>query len=481
MDSQSAFQAEFDFLGSLPIVVEPATEKVSSDAGLLPFRQLDEGLGLTQQFADALTDRRDVGRLDHTFLEMVRMRVFGILADYPDQNDHDVLRSDPIFKLICNRSIDDCDLASQPTLSRFENAIDTPCFFRLDETLIDQFLAAFDKPPSQLTLDLDAFDDPTHGQQQLTFFHGYYDQYQYLPRVMTCAENDRVLNAALLHGSAHASLAADEDLETVVVRLRQQWPGVRLHFRGDSGFGVPAMYAACERLDIDYTIGLGMNSRLKKLSENTLTTAVKQFETTGQPQRLFCAFWYRADSWPAQRWVIVKCEANAQGTNRRAIVTNRPGAFVLPEAAYDEYADRGESENRNKELKVGLETDRLSDHRYFANLFRLHLHIAAYHLLVAMRAVTAEPPSPIPSPSTEEPLPTEALAGQRRRAWHNRRRRHDPLGEGQPCTWRTRLIKVAATVRQTTRRFVVQLSSSWPYLNHYRRVAEQLAAALDSG
>jgi len=486
MDSQTAFEFSLDFGRSKPVVVEPSSAQVSSDGGLLLFRQLDEQLGLTEQFAATLTDPRDADRIEHSFLEMVRMRVYGILADYPDQNDHDVLRSDPVFKLLCNRSIDAADLASQPTLSRFENAVGVPCFFRLDDLLIDHFIDSFDRPPRHLTLDLDVFDDPTHGEQQLTFFHGYYDQYQYLPRVMTCAENDRVLNACLLYGSSHPALAADDDLEKVVQRLRQAWPGVQLHFRADSGFSVPRMYQACERLGVHYTIGLGMNPRLKRLSENTLKTAIERYEATGQPQRLFCAFWYRAESWPAQRWVIVKCEANAQGTNRRAVVTNRPGAFVLPEAAYDDYTNRGESENRNKELKDGLETDRLSDHRYFANLFRFHLHLAAYHLLVAMRTAVADPPSPIPGKSMPgESMPTEALPGPRRRAWHNRRREHDPLGEGQPCTWRTRLIKVAATVRETTRRVIVQLSSSWPYLNHYRRVVQQLLGAprpsFDSG
>jgi hypothetical protein len=472
MDSQSDFQVCFDFLSSKPIVVESSAARVSSDAGLLPFRQLDERIGLTRRFAEALTDRRDQGRIDHSFLEMVRMRVYGILADYPDQNDHDVLRSDPIFKLLCNRSISDDDLASQPTLSRFENAIDVRCFFRLRDRLIDHFIASFDEPPRHVTLDIDPFDDPTHGDQQLTFFHGYYDQYQYLPRAITCAENDVVVDICLLYGTAHPALGADDDLEYVVGRLREAWPGVRIHVRGDAGFGVPAMYAACERLDVDYTFGFSMNPRLKKISENTLETAVRRFEATGEPQRQFCAFWYKADSWPAQRWVIVKCEANAQGTNRRAVVTNRPGAFVLPEATYDAYTDRGESENRNKELKDGLAADRLSDHRYFANLFRLYLHTVAYLLLVRMRHAVADPPS---TPSDD--VPTEALAGPRRRAWHNRRREHDPLGEAHPCTWRTRLIKVGATVRESTRRVVVQLSSSWPYLAHYRQVAERLLVA----
>jgi hypothetical protein len=473
MVPQSAFQLTLDFLTSKPIVVEPSAEQVSSDAGLLPFRQLDERLGLTRQFADALEDRRSADHIDHSFLEMTRMRIYGILADYADQNDHDMLRSDPIFKLLCDRSIDDDDLASQPTLSRFENAIAVRSFFRLRDILLDQFIASFDKPPRRLTLDIDPFDDPTHGQQQLTFFHGYYEQYQYLARAITCAENDLVVAVCLLHGTADAALGAPDDLEYVIGRLRAAWPGVRIHLRGDSGFGKPIMYEAGEQLEIDYTLGIGMNERLKKASKVLLEQAVSQWEASGEPQRLFTAFWYRADSWPAQRWVVVKCEANAQGTNRRAVVTNRPGATVLPGAAYDAYADRGESENRNKELKRGLLADRLSDHRYFANLFRLHLHTAAYNLLVHMRRLVADPP---PEPRGED-VPVEALGGRRRRNWHNHRRERDPLGEGQPCTWRTRLIKVAARVRETTRRVVVELSASWPYQHHFQNVVQCLLAS----
>ncbi len=470
MDGQSAFLLAFDFGTSKPVVVEPSAAQVSSDAGLIPFRQLDEQLGLTEQLVECLTDRRHVGYVCHTFLEMVRMRTYGILADYADQNDHDLLRSDPVFKVICGRSIHDDDLASQPTLSRFENAIGPRSFFHLRDMLIDQFIASFDQPPQRLTLDIDPFDDPTHGHQQLTFFHGYYQQYQYLPRVITCAENDLVLNVTLLYGSAHPALGADEDLEYVVRRLREAWPGVEIHVRADSGFGVPAMYDTGEQLDVDYTFGIGMNARLKKYSDLLLETALARYEASGQPQRLFTAFWYRAESWPAQRWVVVKCEANGQGTNRRAVVTNRPGAFILPGAAYDAYADRGESENRNKELKLGLAADRLSDHRYFANLFRLYLHTAAYILLIRMRQVVE---MPLSQDATQE-VPLKALSGRSRRAHHNRRRTHDPLGQGQPCTWRTRLIKVAALVYESTRRVVVRLSASWPYLGHYQQVGQRV-------
>ena len=189
------------------------------------------------------------------------------------------------------------------------------------------------------------------------------------------------------------------------------------------------MYQACEQLNIYYTLGIGMNATLKKASDALLAEAVAQWQATGQAQRLFTALEYQAQSWSTSRWVVIKCEANAEGTNRRAVVSNRPGMTVLPGAVYDAYAERGESENRNKELKRGLQADRLSDHRYFANLFRLYLHAAAYNLLARMRQVVADPPA---EPESHE-MPNEALGGTQRRDWHNHRREHDPLGEGQPA------------------------------------------------
>lgn len=478
---QSAWQKSFDFLGSKPIVVEPVEEHLTSDAGLLPIRQFDEQIGLTAQFAAALRDPRFGPFVDHSFAEMARTRIYGILAGYADQNDHDQLRYDPVFKLLAGRSPSDDELASQPTLSRFENAINIPSLWRLRDVLIDQFLASFPEPPRRLTFDIDTFDDPTHGDQQLTFFHGYYEQYQYQPRLITCAQNDLVVMACLLHGTAHAALGADDDLQYLVGRLRAKWPDVVIELRGDSGMAVPAMYDVCERLDVQYAFGLRLNPVLKRQSDALLAEAVEQYEQTGQPQRLFTAFWYQAGSWALPRWVVVKAEAHAAGTNRRAVVSNRPGGRVLPQAAYDEYANRGESENRNKEIKCGLEADRLSDHRYLANLFRLYLHSAALNLLVRLRNHVADPPPQ--NPAAE--LPREALAGYARRRFFNQRRDRDPLGEGHACTWRMRLIKVAARVIETTRRIVVRLSGSWPHLDHYRRVSQQILdlspPALESG
>jgi hypothetical protein len=470
MSIQPARQLHFDFFEPLPVVVEVSAAPLSSDAGLLPIRQFDERIGLTGQFAAALNDPRDPELTEHSFAEMVRMRIYGILADYEDQNDHDTLRCDPIFKLVAGRSPRAAELASQPTLSRFENAIDIPSLKHLRDVFIDQFLASFAIPPRHLTFDVDAVDDPAHGAQQLVLFHGYFEQYQYLPLVITCADNDQVVMLSLRHGSAHAALGADDDLEYLTGRLRQVWPNVHIHVRGDAGCGVPWMYHVCERLVIDYTFGLSANPVLQRQTEVLLAEAVRRFEQTRVPQRLFTGFWYQAGTWPQPRWVIAKVEANAQGTNRRFIVSNRLGAHAWIEPTYDDYAMRGESENRNKELKRDLAMDRLSDHRFLANYFRLYLHGAALNLIVRLRREIADPPP------VEGLLPAEALTGEARQRYQRLRRRRDPLGKGQPWTWRTLLIKVAATVVVSTRRVLVLLSGSWPHIDYYRHVSVRVSA-----
>ncbi len=485
MSTQAVAQISFGFFSRLPVVVEAQDVQASSDAGILPLRQFDDQLGLTERFIACLNDPRIAEQVDHPLAEMVRQRLYGILAGYEDCNDHDTLRGDPVFKLVSGRAPHDPrDLASQPTLSRFENAVDVDTLFRLQDFFLDEFLRSFAHPPGSLTLDFDAVDDPCHGQQQLALFHGFYDQYQYLPLVISCAETKQVLRVALRHGTAHAALGADDDLVEIVTRLRQAWPDVHLHVRGDAGFAVPRLYELCERLELDYSFGLASNPVLQRASDDLLQQAVQQFAQTGQPQRRFTQLLYRANSWPNPRRVIVKAECHRPGTNRRFVVTNRPGAAVLPEAAYDEYAARGESENRNKELKCDLAADRLSCQRFLANYFRLCLHGAALNLLVQLRAVVAAPPAlrtwdesdaervPVADPG----LPVAALTGGERRRYHNYRQRQDPLGQGHLPTWQRLLIKVAGQVLQSARRILVRVPAHWPHLSYFRHVCERIRA-----
>jgi len=486
MSEQSVDQICFDFLGRLPIVVEAKEVDVSSDAGILPLRQFDGQIGFTQRFIDCLEDPRDPDQIEHTFPEMVRQRIFGILAGYEDCNDHDTLRSDAAFKIVAGRQPQDDDLASQPTLSRFENAINIPSLWRLHDFFIDEFIRSFSEPPARITLDLDAMDDPCHGQQQLVLFHGFYEQYQYLPLIISCDETQQILWAALRPGTVHAALGADDDLEHIVNRLRQTWSDVEIHVRGDSGFAMPWMFAVCERLQLTYTFGIAANAVLKRATEGLLQRAIEQFEKTGEPARVFDQMLYRAGKWKNARRVIAKAECNRIGTNLRFIVTNRDGAAVLPEACYDDYAQRGESENRHKELKEGFAGDRLSCHRFLANYFRLQLYVAGLNLLIQLRPFIADPPAlrakdeydpghervPVEDPT----LPVEVLADEERRRYQNYRRRKDPLGRGQIDTWRTMLIKVAGQVTQTVRRILVTLPAHWPHLDWFRHVCQRIAA-----
>lgn len=470
MSLQSVGDLSLDFLPSHPVKFEISSAPLSTDAGLLLVRQFDEQIGLTERFAKALSDARDRSLTTQGIKDMVRQRIYGIIAGYEDQNDHDTLRYDPVFKLIADRLPDGADLASQPTLSRFENAVTIADLWRLRNVLVEEFLQSFDAPPLHVTFDMDAFDDPTHGQQQLTMYHGYYEQHQYLPIAITCAENDMVALVGLRHGTCHASLGADDDLQYLVGRLREVWPDVHIVVRADSGFATPLMYKICDDLGITFTIGLGMNSRLKKLSEELLNQAVNAYAETQQAQRLFLPIEYQADSWPAPRPVVIKVEANAQGTNRRAVVTNRLGWSVEPQATYDEYAGRGESENRNKELKCELQGDRLSDHRFMANFFRLYLHAATLNLMIRLRQKAALPAKTPAQMGLANSLPAEVLDEPDRKRFFNRRRERDPLGEGFACTWRTRLIKVAAEIIVSARRVLVRLSGTWPHLDHLAHV-----------
>ena len=255
-------------------------------------------------------------------------------------------------------------------LALLDNRIDVQALWNLRDALIEQWLDGYEQPPTRITLDvelreqseIDAFDDPAHGQQQLTLFHGYYGQNQYLPIIWTEESTGATLLVGLRHGTCAAYLGADDDLAYIVRRVREKWPPeehtVEIELRADCGFGTPAMYEKCEELGVWYTIGIGMNEPFKRQSDDLLAEAVEAHAASGQKQRLFTTFTHQAKSWTQSRQIVLKAEAHVMGTNRRAVVTNRPGAVLFPEAAYDEYVGRGESENRNKELKCDLAGDR---------------------------------------------------------------------------------------------------------------------------
>jgi hypothetical protein len=447
-----AAQLHLDFLPQIPVLVQPAAGQITSDAGLLPLRQFDQRWHYTARMAACLEDPQP--RREQSLVSMLRQRVFGILAGYEDCNDHDTLRDDPVFKLLAERLPEGEALASQPTLSRFENLATPAVLQKLIDFHIQTGIERLRQHhggqlPAELTLDLDATDDPTHGHQQLTLFHGYYGQYQYFPLIISEPTTRHVFVAWLRPGTVHASLGADDDLLRVVNALRQARPDIRIHVRGDAGFGLPRMYEVCEQNDLTYTFGFATNARLQALTEGLMQQAIAGYGQTKDKQRRFDCFAYQCDAWDTKRTVIAKAECQAQGTNLRFVVTNRPGvaegSAADGEREYDHYIQRGESEQRMDELKNGLSMDRLSCHRFLANFFRLQLHVAAMNLLNAQR--------------DDWTLP-------------------EVLRKGQPCTWRTLVIKVAAVVVQSTRRVVVQLAGNWPWWRMYQAAGQRAVSFL---
>jgi len=444
MSQQSVDQLCFDFLPQKPIVVQSQPQRISVDAGLLPIRQFDHGWGYTRRLAACLIDRRRDAT--HTHEQMVCQRLYGILADYADCNDHDALRDEPVFKLVAGRQPEDAPLASQPTLCRFENSATPAELQRLIDFTIDTGVERLREKhgggmPDCVTLEVDTTDDPCHGDQQLCLFHGYYGQYQYLPLIISEPTTKHVFSAWLRPGTLHPTRGADDDLLRVVGRLREARADVRIHVRGDADFGLPVMMDCCESQGFSYTFGLRTNARLKKIAQPLMDKAVRWYERTERKQRLFMRFWYQADSWPHPRRVVAKAECHAGGTNLRFVVTNLdvPGVRQA-RGVYDDYTQRGDSEQRMDELKNGLAADRLSCHRFKANFMRLLLHTAAYNLLNGLR--------------DHEDVP-------------------QTLRRAQPATWRSRLIKAAATITQSCRRIVVTLAEQWPFAHLYHAISRR--------
>lgn len=359
--------------------------RLTSDGGLPWLAEADRALGLCRALAACVPEWRR-GPVRHSLETLVRQRVFQIACGYADQNDAVTLRSDPLLKLVCGRRPEsDPDLASQPTLSRLENAVDRHAVEALAEALVDGYRRERGRagPPARVLLDLDGTDDPTHGDQEGTAYHGYYRQHRYHPLLVFDGDTGQLITAVLRPGNCHDRRFVVLVLRRLLRRLRAAWPGVQVELRADSGFASPRLYAWCEAHGLDSTIGLVPNPRLEALAAARLAEAQAQSQAQGGAKvRLAGAASYQAESWPQPRRVVFKAEALANGPNTRFVVTTRREA---PLEVSDWYVDRGEPENWVKDLKRALQADRLSDHRFWANAFRLLLHAAAYWLLDLLR------------------------------------------------------------------------------------------------
>ena len=359
--------------------------QVTSDGGLPWVVEAEAALGVCAALASCVPEWRR-GGVRHSLVTLVRQRVFQIACGYEDQNDASRLRSEPLFKLACGRlPASEADLASQPTLSRLENAVDRHAVERLAEALADLYMRERGRAgvPARILLDLDGTADPAHGEQEGVKYHGYYRQHMYHPLLVFDGDTGQLITAVLRPGNVHGSAFVVLVLRRLLRKLRAAWPDVAVELRADSGFAIPRLYAWCEAHAVDYTIGLIPNPVLERLAAPLLETAQAQsVEQGGAKVRLAGEAPYQADSWPRSRRVVFKAEILLKGPNTRFVVTTRTDD---PLAVYDRYVDRGESENWIKDFKNALHGDRLSDHRFWANAFRLLLHAAAYWLLDQLR------------------------------------------------------------------------------------------------
>jgi DDE family transposase len=418
----------FDTPTGLPLEAAFDAGRLTSDGGLPWLAEADTALGLCDALAACVPEWRR-GAVRHSLAALVRQRVFQLACGYEDQNDATALRSDPLLKLVCGRRPESSpDLASQPTLSRLENAVDRRACYRLAHALLAVYPPERERGgvPRRILLDCDGTDDPTHGDQEGTAYHGYFRQHMYHPLLVFDGDTDQLITAVLRPGNAHGSRGAVAVLKRIVRALRAHWPGVPIELRADSGFAVPALYDWCEREGLAYTIGLVPNPRLEALAAPLLAEAHNQQQETGAAKvRLAGEAAYQAESWPRARRVVYKAETLPKGPNTRFVVTTRADP---PLELYDWYVDRGTPELYVKDLKRACFADRLSCHRFWANQFRLLLAAAAYWLLDTLR---------------------------RWLAWLGAARM-------QLDTLRLRLLKVGGRVRELLTRVRLHLASSHP-------------------
>jgi len=463
--------AEFTFwkVGPQEVHVDFTGGRIVSDAGLLALRDFDRKIGFIAGLAERWPDPRAQRLVEHSAEALLTQQVYQILGGYADWNDAQALRDDPLFQTLVGVSPDaERSLASGSTLARFHHAYtrrdaelppeerpvlleqQTALCQRIEignDYLVETFIRTRRRPPRYLILDLDATDDPTHGQQVLSGYHGYFGQHQYFPLLVYDGVSGFPLGAWLRPGTVHASCGAAATLQDLIAKLRRAFPGVRILVRGDTGFAIPEMYDFCEREELLYVFGFASNEILKARTDAWLADLQEYHHWYGQRephlQRFEVVNDYQAQTWSRPRRIIAKLEINPQGTNRRFVVTNLPGnARSIYQRVYVKRGDVPESPIG--ELKKGLFGDRLSSHHFRANGMKLVEHMIAYALVVLYREAVA---SAVPE-----------------------------LAKAEVSTWRQQLWKVGARVITSGRRIWFHFSETWPFRSLWIR-AHQAASA----
>jgi Transposase DDE domain group 1 len=430
--------------------------RMTSDAGAMLLGAADKRIGLIERVTGCFTDYRDADLVEHTVAGLVGQRVFGIALGYEDLIDHEQLRHDPVMAVLGGkpeaRRADCAPLAGKSTLNRLELSREEPTRYHkisydaaaIEGLFVDLFLAAHPAPPPQITLDLDATDDPLHGHQEGRFFHGYYDTYCYLPLYVFCGRH--LLAAKLRPANIDASAGSVEEIARIVAQIRRRWPRVRILLRADSGFAREGLMAWCENNDVDFLLGLAKNRRLVGEIETELAAAQEQSQRIEKPARRFKDFtWQTRESWSRARRVVAKAEWTKGEANPRFVVTSLAREEHEARHLYEKlYCARGEMENRIKECQLDLYADRTSAHTMRANQLRLWFAAMAYVLICAVRRIGLK---------------------------------HTQFARASCGTIRLKLLKIGALVRISVRRIKLAMPSAFAYQAEYRAAHAALTAA----
>jgi hypothetical protein len=428
--------SETGFIFQRKLTVDFAGGAITTEGGLPLVREFDERLGLSARLVELVADRRDARYVDHGMQSLLRQRIYQIVAGYEDCNDATYLREEPTMQAVAGEPGQ--VLASQPTLSRWENAADWDSI-RLLESEGTEWFCQHGASEGEIILDMDSTEDPTHGQQQLSFYNGHYDSHMYHPLLIFEGKSGVLLSSRLRPGNSAAFRQAVPMLRPLTRRLRAKFPEREIALRADAAFGTPEILDYAEYAGLGYAIGFGRNERLYEHVMPLCEKLELEWECNpGKPLRHYTSFSYQARRWSRSRRVVAKIERTRDGVNLRFLVTNRRGKA---QQIFDWYEQRGQAENFIKELKNDLAADRLSCSKYRANAFRLQLYATAYNLLVLFRC--------------------HVLRGTQ-------------LARATAGTIRLRLLKVGARVKLTARRLWFHLATGWPG----RLVFEQALASI---
>jgi len=436
-------EVKIDFYKKKRLEVKFSGEQLSSDGGILLAREAEEKVKIIQGMTERIDDKRDQNKITHSMEQLIQQRVLQIASGYEDAIDSNQMRKDPILKIACNRLPIDAEeelLASQATMTRLENRITKQENKAIRRLFVEKYIEQHKTAPKQIVLDIDGWDAPTHGEQQMSFFHGYYDHHIYYPVLINEAKSGYPLVLQLRAGNSHAGKGVASILRWLFWRLKREWAGVKIILRGDGGFSLPEIIKVCERSGVGYVCGFSSNAVLKRKVADLLERARLQYCRTGEKARLFDDVYYKAGTWSEPRRLVMKAEWLEKGANPRFLITN---LVQPPQELYDDfYVQRGaDSEHRIKEFKLGIKAGRLSCHSFDANQFRLLLAQAAYVLMFTIRQAAA---------ATE-------------------------LAKAQVIRLRDSLIKCAAHVKISVRRVLVQLPSFFPFAKEFCLISQRLS------